>query len=335
MSQQKLVFFNEDYLSRSWAMLTAAPGWIKPVLMLTLVMFVPIVGPMFVLGYALEWARLTAWGVASVPKMTGVRIGDCIVAGFRAFVVTLCWLIPWGVVTSLVRSLFIWLPINGIGLLISLASVVVGVVVIVACLRATIYQDFIAGLGFSRVFEMVERDFNGILRVSGISLFGGLIAAVVCGIIMTVGSISVIPALIGVAEELSGNASDAYAFSRILGAALSSLGPAIAIVSLVGSFIGAIFQLVVTNAVGLWMLQYDVASWGDKSAPLPQSIPSVPRDWHAPEQPVVPASPTMPTSTIQPVQAPQYQPAEQPPAAAPAPEPPAAQPETPEEPPAQ
>lgn len=94
MQQQRLAFFDEDYLSRSWKMLTRAPGWIKPILLLTLVSFIPIFGLIFVLGYTLEWARLTAWGIDSSPKQSGVDVGACLSCGWRALLVMLCWTIP-------------------------------------------------------------------------------------------------------------------------------------------------------------------------------------------------------------------------------------------------
>lgn len=44
----------------SWRMLTRDKGWVKPLLVLTLVSWIPILGQIAVLGYGLEWARLTA-----------------------------------------------------------------------------------------------------------------------------------------------------------------------------------------------------------------------------------------------------------------------------------
>lgn len=43
------------YFSHSWALLTRDKGWIKPILVLAIAMFVPIVGPLAVIGYAYEW----------------------------------------------------------------------------------------------------------------------------------------------------------------------------------------------------------------------------------------------------------------------------------------
>ena len=90
------------YFSHSWELLTRDKGWVKPILVLAIAMFVPILGPLAVLGYALEWARLSAWGVDAAPKQRGVKIGGCLVAGWRAFVVILVWMLLWSVATSVV-----------------------------------------------------------------------------------------------------------------------------------------------------------------------------------------------------------------------------------------
>ena len=66
---------NEKYFSRSWAMLTRDKGWIKPILVMAVAQLVPIAGYIGAKGYMLEWARLTAWGVAAAPKQKNVETG--------------------------------------------------------------------------------------------------------------------------------------------------------------------------------------------------------------------------------------------------------------------
>ena len=300
MQQQRLVYFDEDYLSRSWRMLTRVPGWIKPVLLLSLAAFVPIFGPLALLGYTLEWARLTAWGIDSSPKQAGVDIWACIAVGWRAFLVSVCWALPYALVVGILRSL----GGNGVvgdvlSFLITLVGVFVSIVIMVACLRATIYQQFTAGLGLGRIIEMVDADPKGILRIAGISLFASVIIMVVSGIIMTLGTMAATPVIIDVIGEVAYVDTPAEA-GKAIGEILAVLGPAFAITSVVTSFIGTLFSLVITNAVGLWMLQFDVPAWGDKSAPLPERIPPAPRVWNAPTAPVVPAEPLLPDQNIYP-----------------------------------
>lgn len=56
---------------------------------LTLVGWVPILGQIAVLGYGLEWARLTAWGIDAAPKQRGVDYGKVLTTGGIAFLVNL------------------------------------------------------------------------------------------------------------------------------------------------------------------------------------------------------------------------------------------------------
>ena len=85
----------------SWKMLTRDKGWIKPILMLTLVGWVPILGQIAILGYGLEWARLTAWGVDAAPKQRGVAYGKVLATGGIAFLVML----TMGLVTGIVDTI--------------------------------------------------------------------------------------------------------------------------------------------------------------------------------------------------------------------------------------
>ncbi len=75
--------------SASWRLLTRDKGWIKPILVLTLVGMVPIVGQIAILGYGLEWARLTAWGVEAAPKQSRVDYGKIMHTGFFSGLVML------------------------------------------------------------------------------------------------------------------------------------------------------------------------------------------------------------------------------------------------------
>ena len=85
----------------SWKMLTRDKGWIKPILMLTLVGWIPILGQIAILGYGLEWARLTAWGVDAAPKQRGVAYGKVLATGGIAFLVML----TMGLVTGIVDTI--------------------------------------------------------------------------------------------------------------------------------------------------------------------------------------------------------------------------------------
>ena len=85
----------------SWRMLTRDKGWVKRLLVLTLVSWIPILGQIAVLGYGLEWARLTAWGVESAPKQRGVDYGKVISTGARAFLITISQAFVCGLVLQI------------------------------------------------------------------------------------------------------------------------------------------------------------------------------------------------------------------------------------------
>ncbi len=85
----------------SWRMLTRDKGWVKPLLVLTLVSWILILGQIAVLGYGLEWARLTAWGVESAPKQRGVDYGKVISTGARAFLITMSQAFVCGLVLQI------------------------------------------------------------------------------------------------------------------------------------------------------------------------------------------------------------------------------------------
>lgn len=124
----------EAYYSRSWALLTRDKGWWKVLLVAGIANFVPIVGPLGVFGYALEWARLTAWGVDASPKQKDVRVGECIKSGWRGFVACLGWLAVWEAISLILMRLTH--NDDVMNLLVSIASLFVNVILCVVALRA-------------------------------------------------------------------------------------------------------------------------------------------------------------------------------------------------------
>ena len=64
---------------------------------------------------------------------------------------------------------------------------------------------------------------------------------------------------------------------QLIASLLSSLGPALVVLLLVDFFLATVLTLVGHTAVGLWMRQFDVPSWGRDEDPLPTPV-SDPRD---------------------------------------------------------
>ena len=262
------------YISRSWDMLTRDKGWIKVILLLALASFVPFMGLIGLVGYGLEWARLTAWGIDSSPKQRGVRIGECLASGWRALVVTFVWMFVWMLAVGIVNSIAdVLLPdalASLIGSLLVLAQLFYILVVYVAVLRAAIYTKISAGLNPSRVLEMVKRAPGDLFFFVLIPIVGGLIVSAIWIFFMLLGGVSVLPEIIKMARAATGSFDDAM-FIRHLTAMLRIVMPIAAIAGYLSAVVNAATSLLSYNAVGLWMRQFDVARWGGPSDPLPQA----------------------------------------------------------------
>ncbi len=279
-------------------MLTRDKGWIKPVLVLTLVSWIPIFGQIVVAGYALEWARLTAWGVDCAPKQRGVDYGKVLSTGGRAFLVT----ITLGLVITLVlQILFPGSPavlyssmtgLSGFAAMLNIAaggvmSIVLWILVLLsstfvnaAALRATLYDSFSAGWRLDRLFQMIGRDFGGFLKTYVVSLLGGLISMVYTAVVSFLGGIVVSIGVLGAVSfvGISGSYMDEgeYLIRQLLS---WGAGPALLIVicaialAFIGAALGTAMNLVSINAVGQWFCRFDVNRWGTSAAPLPNDAP--------------------------------------------------------------
>jgi hypothetical protein len=292
-------FQNDRYFSRSWAMLTRDKGWVKPVLVLAVAWLVPVVGPLALLGYFLEWVRLTAWNVDSAPKQHDVRVGELIKSGWRGFVVALGWGVMIWLVGTVLGYLFSWNDgVQGfVRFCWSICTIFIAVVEVVAQIRATIYQDFKAGFRLDRIWQMVSHDFAGIARIAGIAVLGALAVGAVILVMVVCFFISWVPTLVTYGSQLgylsyySGSAMTAGIVQMVL-SMLAGMAPVLVIGIFACAFVGILFQLVVVNACGLWLRQFDVPAWGTSEAELPQGTLDVPTTAPAaPEAPMAPIAP--------------------------------------------
>lgn len=300
----------------SWKMLTRDKGWIKPILVLTLVGWIPILGQIAVLGYALEWARLTAWGVDAAPKQRGIDFGKLFSTGGRAFLVVLSISLVVGLVLGIVfpgslavvgnralnnASAFSYMGGLSISMLLVMAvSVFAGSFGHAAALRATLYDSFAAGWRIDRLFQMIVRDFGGFFHAFAVMLIGSLIASVYATIVGLLAAIVALSGAVGVSAvySLSGgyfyDSGEALSSLLTLGAAPVLLCILIGIVLLfIGAAISTAMQLIGINAMGQWFCRFEVNRWGASSAPLPDDVPrSRAGGWgaQAPEAPRDPAS---------------------------------------------
>ena len=281
-----------NYAKRAWALLTRDKGWIKPVLVMAAASLVPIAGPLGVSGYALEWARLTAWGVDASPKQKDVQVGTCIRSGWRACVVGIGWGLCLGIVIGIIN--FVTGVIPGVlGDLIQVltaiaffvAELFLMVAIVVAEIRTAIYERIGAGFRADRIWEMIRRDTKGFVQLVLFTLAWGIVAAIVSFIIMLVIGLAFVPVMIS-----SSYTSSEYAMMM----ALSQTIGIVIVLALVFGYAFSIFvsgyMLVFYNAVALWMRQFDVPSWGRSEDPLPDVVFDS-YETGMPQQPVSPQGP--------------------------------------------
>lgn len=292
MNAQNLGFMS------SWHMLTRDKGWVKPVLVLTLVGWIPILGQIVLMGYGLEWARLTAWGVDAAPKQRGVDYGKVLSTGGRAFLVSLSLGFVIALVLQVVFPGSLYMLFTGLtagnavsvatamasgaamSILTMVASIAMGAFLQAATLRATLYDSFSAGWRLNRLFQMIGRDFGGFLKVLLVTLIGGAIsgmyAFVVSLVLMLVvmGGVMSATAFVG----LSGSYMNGWHFLleqllRIGAGPLLLFIVVVIALAFVGSAISTAMSLVSMNAMGQWFCRFDVHRWGVSADPLPSDVP--------------------------------------------------------------
>ncbi len=282
----------------SWRMLTRDKGWVKPLLVLTLVSWIPILGQIAVLGYGLEWARLTAWGVESAPKQRGVDYGKVISTGARAFLITISLAFVCGLVLQILfpgsLAALMAMTTGGSGLANSviLASgatfflldlvimVFAGTFLQAAALRGTLYDSFSAGWRLDRLFQMVVRDFGGFCKVLLVTLIGAVASSAYAFVVAMVAMLVLMGGLLSATAVIG--LSDGYMTGwHFLADQLLRMGagPVLLFVLLlmallfVGNVISTAMNLVSVNAMGQWFARFDVNRWGVSSAPLPDDVP--------------------------------------------------------------
>jgi len=269
-------FQKDRYFSRAWAMLTQEKGWWKPVALCALASLVPIVGPLAVFGYCLEWARRVAWGSTEAPSRH-VKVGQLIKSGWRGAVVFL----GWNIVAAFVGGILGNLP--WVGELLSFAwgvfMIFVGMLVMVAAVRATVYQNFKAGYRAPTLWQMGSHDPWGLLRVWLISLVAGVIVVVVALFLFVPAAIGSIGFFMDLGDYVSGGygyymteAEEARLALEVVGYLFQQFGPAILITAVLALVSGVFVNLLSYCGVALWLRQFNVPTWGRDEDPLPEPV---------------------------------------------------------------
>lgn len=310
------------YFSRAWSLLTREKGWWKPVAVCAAADLVPVAGPLGVLGYKLEWARLVAWGADVSPKRHGVRVGSCISSGWRGFLVLLVWSLVMGVIGGVCGAL----PLIG-GLLSTLWTICclyLGMVVSVATLRATIYQKAGAGFSWKNLVELGRRDPSGLLSILGWEILCYLVLSVVVGLVLSVTAIGALPRIFSLVSDFGYYGSSLYGYGygyndyytaqialELVAYVISAFGPTLIVLGLLSLFFHMGVSMVSYGALGLWIRQFDVPNWGRSEEPLPPTAfggegvtaaaaPVAPVAPVTPPAPVTPAAPAAPAEPVTP-----------------------------------
>lgn len=297
----------------SWKRLTREGGWWKPVCVLALVGWIPILGQIALLGYAFEWARMAAWGSDASPKAKGHDYSKVLKTGGIGFLVTVSMVLVLAVFDMLVFGDFLMATAFPAGagslapsvlevvrrgtfdllgggsfaktLLLLVVNVFAGQIIMASVMRATIYDSFAAGWRVDRVLQMIGRDLGGFLHTYAISLIGGIIVWIYASIVSLLCTLVVFGGVMGT-MVISGNDVLAMGDGGLSGAivqVLLNLGPSTILLLLlvaaglayVGNVISVIAELVSIHSIGRWFSRFDVERWGVSSAPLPDGVPSI------------------------------------------------------------
>lgn len=154
-------------------------------------------------------------------------------------------------------------------------SLFLGIVIMVAALRATIYQKIVAGLRVPTVWQMVRSDIGGLMRILGMQIAAAAVLWLVSAVLVLLALVNVVPQLIYFADYVAEfdaimSASTRMAvFFQIIVTVLSTMGPWMVVLSVVSGICGIVMMMLGYTATGLWMRQFNVAAWGRDEDLLP------------------------------------------------------------------
>lgn len=324
------------YFKTAWNDLRNSPGWFGKMLLLGLLMLIPVFGPIVAHGYFYGWARDIAWGIhAPMPKsLFGNEDGKLYSRGFYILVVgvvvsAIIWILEAiqnavfgvGLFTALYDSsytsssnVFGTLAASGIfsiifSILIFLVSCVLSFFQWVADMRVSIYGTLSAGFQVGKIWKMIKHDFQGLLRIFGMSLLIGLIIGVIVCILIFIIIALVFAASGGAIVSGSSSSVDSSMVGAILGVGFLSF-ILIMVFGYVIVVIAMMSQALISRALGYWTRQFDVPNWRGQNDPMPFELMG-----QQPYQGTVPPAQSMPQQP--PVQQPTEQPTQpdqQPPA---------------------
>lgn len=191
---------------RAFTFVTEDPDWLKKILINGLIMLIPVVGTMYVLGWALEVGRRTA-NYEEPVRLPELEFGRYLGLGFKALVVVFVYSLPVMVLSLPMGILAPMASGSGtnsdiVGVLATLVSLVCSCVMILyslvfmfiypaAVMRTAVTNSIGAGLKIGEVFGLVKAAPSAylvaILGILAASFAASLVGSLLCvvGIIFT------------------------------------------------------------------------------------------------------------------------------------------------------
>ena len=291
------------YYETAWNDVSNSPGWFKKLCLLALINLIPIFGQIVTFGYLFGWARDIAWGVhAPLPdRIFGNEDGKLYRRGWFALVIIFVFALVPGILASVGSGITllgssVYLAADGsvavtggsaiagiFGSIILLASAVLSVIIsmvaLVGCLRASIYDRLSAGFQIGKLWAMARRDLMGLVKIFLMTLVVGIVGSIVLsmviGLIFTVWGITAGLSAGGIVMSAVNEGMSDYALAQTLltSGVAGGLIFSLIIVMLITTFLTLILtefiEMIQARAIGYWISQFDVARWGGQDDPLP------------------------------------------------------------------
>ena len=248
-----------NYLTRAWADLTREKGWYKSLILLGLAACVPLIGPVIVTGYLLDWGKEASWGMdRGLPRRVG-SVGRRLRYGLIALVIFAAWLLPILVADALLSM------VPGMGMLLHFVCLVAELVffalALVAVLRGLVYERIGPGLQFVRIFKMAGHDTAHLAWAFAISAVAWIVGLLINALF------DLVYAPVG-AMLAAGATSTVQSLSLLLGIGLVST--IIAFVAYcVGVFAITVLMAIAIRSYGYWLAQFEPAKWGTPKDEMP------------------------------------------------------------------
>lgn len=273
------------YFATSWRDVRMSKGWLRNLLLLSLVSLVPIIGSMVLLGYVYGWARDIAWGVRT-PMPEHIRSAGrdrMMQRGMHLFVLEMVFLAVPALFALLFGILFnnglaTWagswqslVPVD-VDLLIQRTVTVLCYVfalivipfILVGWMRATIYGRLSAGFQISRIWSMMRYRLSGLLRIAGILLV--LLCAIVVLAMLYILGVGLLGAAYSAITLLHGGQVDwNYFASGVMPVAIAVLPVLVYAVAVLHTFA----YVIIARSLGYWTAQFDVPHWQGQDDPMP------------------------------------------------------------------